>query len=149
MKLIYSITFVLAFFSLTASAQTADQRWPGKANLVNTSSKLTTSEVLLANDYIQSPNKQFYLALQEDGNVVIYNVNGKVIWSTGTNNKGGDVLRLQSDGNLCLYKKTTQFVWGTMTQGHLDVIMSLDDNGIMHIKSSTGVELYKTTNRGY
>jgi hypothetical protein len=38
--------------------------------------------------------------MQADGNLVLYNKNGKALWASGTAGSVGDRLEVQSDGNL-------------------------------------------------
>ena len=66
-------------------------------------STLGPNQVLGINQSLFSPNGQFELIMQSDGNLVLYRVaNQHPLWATGT--KGQDVLRaiMQSDGNLVL-----------------------------------------------
>ena len=53
------------------------------------------------------------LALQSDGNVVIYDSQGRPLWASGTGGSGGsDQLVMQDDGNLVLYGPRGA-VWAT------------------------------------
>jgi len=61
---------------------------------------------------------QTWLAVQNDGNVVLYDsANGKALWSTGTAGKGTAPYRLtiQNDGNLVLYDSKSTSLWTTGT----------------------------------
>ncbi len=51
------------------------------------------------------------LKLQTDGNLVIYDSNGKATWATGTNGKSAGWLVLGSDGSLRLYDASGTQVW--------------------------------------
>ncbi|XP_068645118.1 EP1-like glycoprotein 2 [Aristolochia californica] len=51
------------------------------------------------------------LTFGRDGNLVLANPNGRVVWSTGTANKGVVGLRLLPTGNLVLYDNKGKFVW--------------------------------------
>ena len=44
-----------------------------------------------------------FVAMQSDGNLVIYNGSGAPIWSSGTSGNAGAYLVVQSDGNLVIY----------------------------------------------
>jgi len=53
-----------------------------------------------------------WLAVQSDGNVVLYNGSGTAIWSTSTNGYGSSVfLSAQDDGNLVVYYNTNVAIW--------------------------------------
>jgi len=61
------------------------------------------------------------LALQGDGNIVLYRANGKnmgrPIWATGTNGRSGNTLSLQDDGNLVVYSSRGYALWASNTDG--------------------------------
>ena len=53
-----------------------------------------------------------YLAMQTDGNLVLYNGSNSAIWSTSTNGYGSSaVLNAQDDGNLVVYYNTNVVIW--------------------------------------
>lgn len=53
------------------------------------------------------------LALQSDGNLVLYDTSGRARWASGTSGSGGaDVLAMQDDGNLVLYS-AGRAVWAS------------------------------------
>jgi hypothetical protein len=54
----------------------------------------------------------YYLTLQDDGNLVLYEDDDEPIWATGTVGQGADSLVMQSDGNLVLYSKAGA-VWAS------------------------------------
>jgi hypothetical protein len=77
------------------------------------------------------------LEVQQDGNVVLYNLYGNALWATGTNTPYGDYLFFQGDGNLvvysapgdpgpnsfigaCLVLQTCPAVWASGTNGPAD-----------------------------
>jgi hypothetical protein len=54
--------------------------------------------------------------MQEDGNFVLYHVNGKLLWASNTSGKPGCHIVLQDDGNLVIYQPVVP-VWATNTAG--------------------------------
>ncbi len=58
-----------------------------------------------------------FLAMQTDGNLVLYGPNYSVVWMSGTSGHPGAYLSLQNDGNLVIYDGSTP-VWSTGTGGH-------------------------------
>jgi hypothetical protein len=64
----------------------------------------------------------FFLACNNDGNLVVYNQNwagthrlsDTAVWSSHTYNEGAPVLCLQSDGNLVIYNGDTP-LWASHT----------------------------------
>jgi hypothetical protein len=57
-----------------------------------------------------------FAAMQTDGNFVVYNILGKPVWATMTNGKPGAGLHLQDDGNLVVYRNSAA-VWWRSLQG--------------------------------
>ncbi|GMJ05306.1 hypothetical protein like AT1G78830 [Hibiscus trionum] len=51
------------------------------------------------------------LTFGEDGNFVLADVDGRVVWQTNTANKGVTGIRLLPNGNLVLFDKNENFVW--------------------------------------
>ena len=66
---------------------------------------------------VQGSNR---LAFQSDGNLVLWKDNASglptPLWSSGSNTKGGTVLRMQNDGNLVMYNGTTPVWYSKMDQ---------------------------------
>lgn len=53
-----------------------------------------------------------YLAVQSDGNVVLYNGSNTALWWTSTDGYGSSVfLNAQNDGNLVVYYNTNVAIW--------------------------------------
>ncbi|HEY8886551.1 MAG TPA: hypothetical protein VIM31_03590 [Candidatus Microsaccharimonas sp.] len=57
------------------------------------------------------------LGLQSDGNLVLVDRDGKITWTSQTGNKGYSNLLLQQDGNLVLYNYSNQAIWASNTSG--------------------------------
>lgn len=51
------------------------------------------------------------VAMQSDGNVVVYDTQGAALWTTGTAGSPNATLVVQSDGNLVVYTSGGQAVW--------------------------------------
>ena len=58
---------------------------------------------LTANQSIYSPDGQYQLIMQGDGNLVEYGPGGQVIWDAATNGNPGAYAIMQGDGNLVVY----------------------------------------------
>jgi len=54
--------------------------------------------------------------MQADGNFVLYNFDGKPLWSSKTNGQNNAFLTMQDDGNVVIYKPDVP-VWATNTSG--------------------------------
>lgn len=80
-----------------------------------------------------SADRRFRLALQPDGNLVLYSPT-KALWSSGTNGQQTAFLALQSDGNLVLYNRSAQPLWNSHTDGFgsLHLIVQTDGNLVLY-----------------
>lgn len=57
-----------------------------------------------------------FLAMQANGNLVLYGPGGSLIWQSGTSGPGARLI-LQNDGNLVIYSGSMP-LWATGTSGH-------------------------------
>lgn len=55
------------------------------------------------------------LAMQSDGNLVLYNASNQALWSTQTNGNSGAQLKLQTDGNMVVYSSGNAVLWTPYT----------------------------------
>ena len=79
--------------------------------------KAVTAGPGVVNFAASSPNGQYLVRVQADGNVVAYNgKTGKAFWSTGSAGKGKVRFAAQADGNLVLYAyPSNKVLWQTRT----------------------------------
>ena len=77
---------------------------------------LNSGDVLKNDLKLMSPNGEFSLCMQKDGNLVIYSGSSPK-WSSMTNGKGCQPFRLvmQKDNNLCIYDGSGQCTWASNT----------------------------------
>lgn len=81
------------------------------------------------NQYIRSADGRYFLAAQNDGNIVLYGPGYHVLWSTGTGgHPGGAYIVLQSDGNIVVYSATDTPLWWTGTNSAAIVWLQNDGN---------------------
>jgi hypothetical protein len=57
------------------------------------------------------------LAMQEDGNLVIYDKRHQPLWSSGTDGNDSAYLTVQPDGNMVIYSQDNRPLWQTATAG--------------------------------
>ncbi len=77
---------------------------------------------------IWAPNRDFELACQRDGNLVLYR-KGQSIWSSGTAGRAVRECAMQTDGNLVLYGYSKEAVWASNTQGNPGAFLAVQDDG--------------------
>jgi hypothetical protein len=98
---------------------------PGTSAVLG-ATQLNAGDTLYPGQYLQSPNAQYMLVMQGDGNLVEYG-GGNAIWSTGTS--GSNFLAMQSDGNLVVYHSGGGAVWSTYTNVGSGGVAALQDDG--------------------
>ena len=91
----------------------------------------------------RSPNGRYRLALQTDGNLVLYDDEvGVNLWSTGTE---GTVVRqalMQTDGNFVIYDAGGAAIWSTGTQGHQGARLAVQDDGNLVVYRADGLAVW-------
>lgn len=117
--------------------------------------ELRSGDQLLVNDKLISNNGLYFLILQEDGNLVMYEYGGtKAVWATGTNGNVKNAI-MQEDGNFVLYSDKGP-VWASNTVGSKSFLSLQDDrnlvvyreNGKAVWSSDTWVELLQASSTG-
>jgi hypothetical protein len=112
---------------------------------------LNPGEMLAASQRLVSGDGQYVLAMQTDGNLVMYAPGGRPLWASGTS-VGGSDLEMQTDGNLVVYAPPRHTaVWATGTSGALPAGPSGDQDGLGRRRlarqsghpDSMGAELYR------
>ena len=85
---------------------------------------------------IFSENTNFECIFQQDGNLVIYNLEDEphAIWSSGTYNKEAHHLSVQDDGNIVIYDMNLNPLWATGTDSP-NAIFKLSDDGALTVHS--------------
>jgi Peptidase family M23 len=73
---------------------------------------------------------------QRDGNLVLTNSSGQVLWATGTEGRG-EILRLQPDGNLVIYGGG-RALWATNTDGNPGAFLAIQADGNLVMYKSDG-----------
>ena len=79
---------------------------------------------------MQSPDGEYHLSMQTDGNLVVYDRNGAAHWADWTFGMGSNLeLRMQPDGDAVVYKPGVGVVWHTSTAGSGADRFRLGDDG--------------------
>ena len=98
------------------------------------------SNALAAGQSLTSPNGQFRLTMQGDGNLVEYG-GASVVWASGTNPSGARAV-VQDDGNFVVYDSSDSALWASDTSGNPGAYLSLRDTGELSVVSATGSRLW-------
>jgi hypothetical protein len=89
---------------------------------------LAAGSTLQPGAFLLSPDHQFELVMQGDGNLVLYNAAKEALWSSQTSG-GGDYLAMQVEGNLVVYNGGKVAQWSTGTWGFPGAYLELQDDG--------------------
>ncbi|WP_310425473.1 peptidoglycan DD-metalloendopeptidase family protein [Chamaesiphon sp. VAR_48_metabat_135_sub] len=81
---------------------------------------------------------------QSDGNLVLINSSGQVLWATGTEGRG-EILRLQPDGNLVIYGGG-RALWATNTDGNPGAFFAIQADGNLVMYRSNGQQALWASN---
>ena len=100
------------------------------------------------NATVTSCDGRFALVMQDDGNLVHYQVGGGALWSSGTSGHPGSVVYMQDDGNLVVYGADAQALWHTGTFGNPGAQLAVQDDGNLVIYGSQGA-LWSSGTAGY
>ena len=82
------------------------------------------------------------LALRTDGDLVLRDQDGKVVWSTGTHASDAHAV-FQADGNFVLYSSDDATLWSSRTDGHDGAVLVLQSDGNLTIRQG-GTTLWAT-----
>jgi surface antigen len=93
---------------------------------------------------IHSPNGEYQLRMQPDGNLVLYSPGPAPLWYTSTTGGSDRRLDLQSDGNLVLHNGAGQALWNAGTWGHPGDYLALQNDGNLVIYSPSNQPLWYT-----
>lgn len=110
-------------------------------------SQLTDGATMAPGQYLQSPNGQYMLWMQTDGNLVEYNAVGAPLWAppppSTTYGHSGAYAVLQGDGNFVVYAPSGA-LWASYTQNNPGDHLNLQDDGNLVIYSAAGAPLWAT-----
>jgi GH25 family lysozyme M1 (1,4-beta-N-acetylmuramidase) len=102
---------------------------------------------LAASEGFSSPSGKYSLAMQSDGNLVLYHNGVGAIWTTATSGSEGYIAIMQGDGNFVLYDRHGKALWSSGTAGHLGAELAIQDDGNMVVYAG-GVALWNTHTNG-
>jgi hypothetical protein len=103
---------------------------------------LTADQYLYPDDVLTSPNGQYHLVYQGDGNLVLYNSGWSAVWASSTSGTSAGWTVMQGDGNLVIYDPNWSPVWSSGTMNNYGAYLAVWDNGDLVIYSSNGNPLW-------
>lgn len=113
----------------------------GGAPLPSNSFQLNAGQALSPGQYLDSPNGQYELVMQSDGNLVLYVVGQRPLWDTSTWGHPGAYAVMQSDGNLVVYG-TGGALWASGTSGNPGAGLDVQSDANVVVYSNYGRPLW-------
>jgi lysozyme len=101
-------------------------------------------EGLVAGQSYSSCDGRFSLAMQTDGNLVLYRNGAGAMWASNTHGTDGYVAVMQGDGNLVVYGQHSNPLWASGTNGHGGSVLALQDDGNAVVYAPGGKALWAT-----
>jgi hypothetical protein len=93
-------------------------------------------------DAIHSPNGDYSLVFQSNGDLVLYYMGSQATWSSNTDGSGAAHAIMQQDGNFVLYDGGWSPVWDTGTAGNSGAHICVQNDGNVVVYSNTTVALW-------
>ncbi len=105
-------------------------------------------EGLTGGHAVKSCSGEYSLAMQLDGNFVLYH-GPEWLWQSGTAGSDGTVAVMQTDGNLVVYGRTSNPLWNSQTDQHFEgVHLDVQDDGNVVLYTQSGAVLWDTATNG-
>lgn len=95
-----------------------------------------------------SSGGDYYLVMQTDGNLVLYNDAGKALWDSKTQGNSGAYATLQTDGNFVVYSSAKKPLWASNTPGNAGDSLVVQADGNTVIYSKAGKALWNSETNG-
>lgn len=127
-----ALAFVLLLFGLAGTAVAQNTLGPG--------------ETLTAGRELRSPNGEYVLRMQPDGNLVLYDNQNKPVWESGTFGRGVVEAVMQPDGNLALKTRLGRTVWASDTDGARGARLTVQNDGNLVIANERGFPVWAQGN---
>ncbi len=91
---------------------------------------------LAVGEFLENMNRK--LIMQADGNLVVYDENGRARWASRTSGENYTA-EFQQDGNLVVYTAEHKPVWASNTSGHENSVLLFLENGNVTIQQGADV----------
>ena len=114
---------------------------------------LMARQPLKVNGKLVSDNGVYYLLMQSDGNLCIYDTNKRIYWCTMSQNSiGGGELKLGRLGNLVVRNKENGVEWLSNTRPYYDTLIKkgkdkpvklvLENNGVLSLYNKKDIQVW-------
>jgi hypothetical protein len=97
---------------------------------------------------LASADGRYTLAYQTDGNLVLYGINGAVLWASNTSGTSVGRAVMQGDGNLVIYDAGNVARWSSVTSGNAGANLQLDNTGLLRVVRTNGTAAWQVGGGG-
>ncbi|MCL1853172.1 MAG: CehA/McbA family metallohydrolase [Peptococcaceae bacterium] len=112
-----------------------------------TSSQLRVGKELKGNEFLISPDNTLILRMQAaDGNLVLKNLNGEVLWASGSYGNPGAYAKMLADGTLAIYNQHHNMIWNSETHNQ-EVTRAEMRNDRLSLHTGTGKAIWATSSQ--
>jgi len=108
---------------------------------------VAAGEGLIRGESVKSCGGRYELAMQTDGNLVLYD-GGKAIWNTASEGTKAYFAVMQTDGNFVLYDTKSAADWSSGTSGHGGAHVSVQDDGNLVVYATNDAPLWASGTNG-
>jgi hypothetical protein len=133
-----SSRFIRAVALTAALASIAALGGAASASAAAGTNTLNPDETLFADQSLVADFGRYRLVMQQDGNLVEYGEENKVLWQSGTYGSGANRAVMQLDGNFVLYSNSGP-VWATNTCCGGNRLQLKSDGNLQVVNTSGGV----------
>lgn len=112
-----------------------NNNWGGNGNSWSDNDRMYKGYKFIKNTKLHSPNREYHLVFQEDGNLVVYDRNKNVYWASNTENRGARA-EFQRDGNLVIYDYSGRSIWASNSNNKGGNVLRMQDDGNLVIYTS-------------
>ena len=99
---------------------------------------LQSGGIQIADQGLTSTDGRFHLAIQDDGNLVVYE-GSTALWAANTSGHLPGYLIMQSDGNLVFYGPDDSVIWQSQTSGYPNSHLNMATDGNLIIYQGSTV----------
>jgi hypothetical protein len=99
---------------------------------------------LAPGDSFWSCDGRFFLTLQSDNNLVLYQVGASALWSSNTVGTGATTAVFQDDGNFVLYTAAGAPVWSTVTTPGCGAKLAVQTDGNLVVYDAASAPLWSS-----
>ncbi len=104
-------------------------------------SRLAPGSNMVPDSYLRSPNGQYTLAMQGDGNLVLYR-GSSPLWASNTSGQPVSQFAVQTDSNLVIYRTDGRAIWASNTAGRSARDLVLQDDGNLVLYNTSGAAIW-------